>query len=541
MNNIRLDKISLNIALSLLMVVFSLFMLTSLGFILGLSINLSYMVLAIVAMVYLPSKIDSFTYQERVISLIITSIIIVLTGYLSSRFMDYSFDGQTYHQVGVIFLKKGWNPVYRTAETFLQQHWNIELDVLVWLNGYPKFYEIVAANLYYLTDNVETGKTLNFLSAFGLFFYAFNVFDKTLLKNKKTVNLIFSGLLVCNPIVFEQIYTYYTDGLMYIYFMLLLLSVLDYEYSLSKTAVVIMIMSALMLSNIKFGGFLYTLLIAIIYMSYLFYHKKKDRLKRSSKLLGAIFVLIVLTGINPYITNVYNGKHFLYPLAGEEKIDIITDNQPKQFHHKSMLYKFFMSTFSRVDNIQACSFCVDRPVELKIPFTIHELEAKELNRADVRLSGFGVFWSGILLLTLVLAFFIKRKKIPSPNLLPLGILLVSVFINPENWWARYVPQFYAVPLFVGLYYLLSNASKLRYAVAAIFCILILGNSAMIYNLSHNTTKNYTIIKSKEIAEREAQRRTPNFIENLEKQKSLMIYNSEVLIFLDKYHKKQNLR
>ena len=412
---------------------------------------------------------------------------------------------------------------------------------MAWLNGYPKFYEIVAANLYYLTNNVEAGKALNFLSAFSLFFYAFNVLDKTLLKNKKSVNFIVSILLVCNPIVFAQLYTYYTDGLMYIYFMLLLLSVLDYEYSSNKTSIAMTIMSALMLSNIKFGGILYTILIFIIYTGYLVYHKKKDTLKKLSKLWGIIFILIGLTGINPYITNMYNGKHFLYPLAGNEKIDIITDNQPKQFHHKSMLYKLFMSTFSRVDNIQACSFCIDRPIELKIPFTVHDIETKELNRVDVRLSGFGIFWSGILLLTILLAFFIKRKKIPSPYLLSLGILLISVFINPENWWARYIPQFYAVPIFVGLYYLLSNTSKTRYIITALFCILIFFNSAIIYNIAYNTARDNTIIKSKEIAERENQIRTPYFIENLEKQKSLMIYNSEVLIFLDKYHKKQNSR
>lgn len=541
MNSIRLDKISLNIALSLLVGIFSLFMLTSLGFILGLSINLSYTLLAIMAMVYLPAKIDSFTYQERLISLIITSIIIALSGYISSRLMDYSFDGQTYHQVGVIFLKKGWNPIYATAETFLQQHWNIGLDVLVWLNGYPKFYEVVAANFYYLTNNVETGKALNFLSTFSLFFYAFNVLDKTLLKNKKSVNFIVSILLVCNPIVFEQLYTYYTDSLMYVYFMILLFSMLDFEYSSSKTSIIVMIMSALMLSNIKFGGVLYTILIFITYIGYLFYHKQKASLKKLNKVGAIIFLFIVLTGINPYITNMHNGKHFLHPLAGEAKIDIITDNQPKQFHHKSMLYKFFMSTFSRADNIQACSFCTDRPIELKIPFTVHELETKELNRADVRLSGFGIFWSGILLLTILLAFFIKRKKIPSPYLLSLGILLISVLINPENWWARYVPQCYAVPIFVGLYYLLSNTSKTRYIITAIFGMLIFINSAIIYNISANTAKSYTDIKSREIAERETKIRTPHFIENLEKQKSLMIYNSEVLIFLDKYHKKQNSR
>lgn len=322
-------------------------------------------------------------------------------------------------------------------------------------------------------------------------------------------------------------------------FMLLLLSVLDYEYSSNKTSIAMTIMSALMLSNIKFGGILYTILIFIIYTGYLVYHKKKDTLKKLSKLWGIIFILIGLTGINPYITNLHNGKHFLYPLAGNEKIDIITDNQPKQFHHKSMLYKLFMSTFSRVDNIQACSFCIDRPIELKIPFTVHDIETKELNRADVRLSGFGIFWSGILLLTILLAFFIKRKKIPFPYLLSLGILLISVFINPENWWARYIPQFYAVPIFVGLYYLLSNTSKTRYIITALFCILIFFNSAIIYNIAYNTARDNTIIKSKEIAERENQIRTPYFIENLEKPKGLMIYNSEVLIFLDKYHKKQN--
>ena len=37
------------------------------------------------------------------------------------------------------------------------------------------------------------------------------------------------------------------------------------------------------------------------------------------------------------------------------------------------------------------------------------------------------------------------------NRLILLVLLTTVLTNPVNWWARYVPQFYAFPVFVLLF------------------------------------------------------------------------------------------
>ena len=528
------DKIFLNIALSLLLGIFSIFILSSFGFIIGLSININYILSAVIAAVIIPLWYFKFDLKECLFSLLCIIVLVVFSYLISVFIMDFSNDGPWYHQTGIIFLKKGWNPIYTPAEDFFHNYWNAHITGLLWVDNYPKFYEIFAANIFYLTNNIEAGKMLNFLSLGVLFFYALYILRQGLLKKHPFASVVFSFLIIFNPIVCAQIYTYYVDALVYVYFMLMIFALIDIEQTKDNRGYIVFAISAVLLSNLKLVGILYTLLIIILYTCYRIFYKSK--LKTWGKVSAVVLVLILLTGINPYFTNLMRGKHILYPVAGAEKIDIMTHNMPPQFLDKSMPYKLFMSTFSKVDNIPAQN---DGSIQLKIPFTIYPSEIKNLHLFDIRQSGFGIFWSGILLISLILAFFIKikDKKTKQQYCLIMGILLSSVLLNTENWWARYVPQFYAVPIFILLFYYISNLAKQRILVTTLLSVLIFFNSAVALWRVQKIALSFTETKSMQLNNMENSRRTPNVIKNLEQDNIRADFTAPVLLFLDKYSRK----
>src|SRR5690606_26232504 len=93
----------------------------------------------------------------------------------------------------------------------------------------------------------------------------------------------------------------------------------------------------------------------------------------------------------------------------------------------------------------------------KIPFIIKDNETEKMVYPDLRLSGFGLFFSGIFLTSIIILisipiFYIKTKKLQEHKNILIGfytlitIILVSVILNPEMWWARYVPQLWLIPI-----------------------------------------------------------------------------------------------
>ncbi len=93
--------------------------------------------------------------------------------------------------------------------------------------------------------------------------------------------------------------------------------------------------------------------------------------------------------------------------------------------------------------------------EPKIPFTVSSKELRPFSEPDVAIAGFGPLFGGALLVTVLVLLLLMRINLTRALILAgvLAVLLVSVLINPAAWWARYVPQLWAVPLlcaFVGL-------------------------------------------------------------------------------------------
>lgn len=441
------------------------FMLASLGFLLHIPITPLHLPLA-----FAISLIPLFLAKSR--EILLGGGAVVLGGFslslvLSALLYDYSWDGRAYHQIGILYFANGWNPVWQKMadiESLLPY-----LSHEIWVEHYLKFSEVVASSIVSAfasiapssLDTIELGKALNFIAVFGAFLYSVSVLAKFIHPLPATIISLFASF---SPVVGAQIATYYVDGLLSCALLVAFCAIVDREFyrrqlvdsspseisSLKRAMFArscILAGALLAMASIKLTGIAYAGFIGLGYLVYLlwFYPFKEAK---PLIVLGLITgSLILACNANPLLTNLASGKHFGYPLLGKDKIDIIIGQQPKVFDELNSGTKLLYSLFSRTQNCTAqCT------PQLKAPFSrLHD----EAPNVDTRIAGFGAYFSGAVLLSALMVVLFaqgfRRKEI-------LGLLVLvtgSFLINPESWWARYVPQMYFLPLLVlvASYYL----------------------------------------------------------------------------------------
>ncbi|MCR5261320.1 MAG: hypothetical protein K6C94_05725 [Candidatus Gastranaerophilales bacterium] len=486
----NIKDVTKSLSFALVFGLVAVFFLSLSGFAFGVSINQFYPIAALVL-----SVVGIFLLNRDktpIFSVVLTGVyllILFLSAQIAVNFYDNSWDGRDYHQLAVLFLQNGWNPFYTDIiSTYQTLYHNPLLDnTLLWIQKYVKFQEIVAANVFTVTGKIESGKFINYLSLSLLFLYSLYVFENPVFaKLSYKVKITLSLLTVLNPVLLAQLFTFYNDGLSYCYLILLLLTILNAELNdnFSKSDLFFLFAFAVILANIKFGGLLYLIFFFGAYFVYLFVKKQKERLRVLLKLTCLIGLVVVLSGYNPYITNIKQGYNPFHPVLGADKKDFLSPSIPRQFVGKSMPYKFFYATFSESENIK--SFSANQP-KLKIPFSVcYVKEFPAFFEPDVRVGGFGVFWSGILILTLYLLCVLRFKDTKEKGVFKFLIasIFLSILINPENWWARYVPHFWFLPVVIILSTLLAEPQNLQKTAAKFLIYIMIFNSLIVFYFNY---------------------------------------------------------
>ena len=370
-------------------------------------------------------------------------IIILIASLLGmGRLYDFSWDGQWYHQADVYLMKVGWNPFYESVFVFIKRNGLFDALGSSWNDLYVKYAETVSANFYIMTGNIQSGKALIVLLAIACFFEAFVLLHNW--KMKRMLALLFSLALCLNPIALAQYTTFYVDGILYYPFLLLVLYLLRLENGeeSNKCLYLDIVLAALMLSNIKLLGFIYAGLMLGGYWIISLIRKQRQKVIRLVIAGVCLLFLCALTGISPYYKNIKNNHHVFHPFMGNEKIDIMTINTPTVLRPLSPPKRFLYAFLSHTANGGA----KELKDILKIPFSVSDQD--ENMTYDTKQGGFGWFGSGIILLGLFFGciglFFSSPQK---KAIVIIGTLsLLTVIINPESWWARYVPQLWILPL-----------------------------------------------------------------------------------------------
>ncbi|MET3731534.1 hypothetical protein [Moheibacter stercoris] len=441
--NHRLLKGIYSILLALL---FFLLVVSSLGFLFNIKLSEFHfpiaIILALVTTYFLYGKNDLKNYIS---SFLWASLILMISYFLSINYYDFSFDGMAYHQDAVVQLAEGWNPIKEKTDS----------QYAIWLNHYQKGIEIMQANFYLISNKLESVKTINFLLLISCLLVVFEAIKLTI---KNTFSAFFLAILASfSLIVISQLFTNYNDGLYYLLYISLVASmILVYQHK-TNFYWANLIMISILLCNIKFSTLPSFVVLVAVFLAFIIYKKNWTFIRPAVISLTIVFFAGIITTFNPLLTNINEGKHIFHPLMGTEKVDIISQVIPHYMSDQGKLERLKTAFFSEVTNIYMMN--EDRiPVQKsKIPFTIQPGEIEFLHHYDLRLSGFGVFASGILLLSVLilivypLYMYIYKREVFQVNKEKLLVLytivfgiIITTFINPEFWWARYVPQLWLI-------------------------------------------------------------------------------------------------
>lgn len=436
-------------------------------------------------------------------------VVLLLVPFIYNKTYDLTIDGNTYHKTAIAFLKNGWNPLYETSKEFQENNKNVikiedETKIDLWIEHYPKATWILSANIYNMTGNIESGKCITLIMMIILFIIAYNVLQIFL---SKTISFMLSILLTLNPITLSQIFTYYLDSIMGICFtiQLIILMIINPMKKQSNILWFILLSISSIFVNLKYTGLLYSGIISAVYYFYwLIKYRKNKNFWKKFGLITRNFVIVYLTaillvGANSYIKNTIEHKNPLYPLFGNQKVDIITTMQPKKFTNLSNIEKFAYSIYSKTENITYN----DEGPTLKNPFIIYNEEKEALELPDTRIGGFGPYFALGFTLSIILFIFsliIIIKKEPDKLkyiLLPLFTIIISIIAVGESWWARYIPQLYIfiIGTLILMFYILKyiKYKKITKIVLSSMIIVVMINILILVNVNSKKISTFKTI------------------------------------------------
>ncbi len=402
---------------------------------------------------------------------------------VSGKVFDLSWDGQAYHQEAIIQLANGWNPFHDQP---------LPMASGIWTNHYAKGPWIASASLYILTRHIEQGKVFNILLIVSSFFLCWPALSAHY-KRGAPEPLLFSVLAACNPIAILQSLTFYIDGQL----SSMLIIILSLLYLIIKNPDDVFLALALLLSviiavNIKFTALAYILALGLPVLLYLFLVKDGRPFKPIASSLGiGLIAGLLFVGFNPYVTNTARNGNPFYPLAGLHAVDIMTANSPADFQTRNRFEKLFISTFSQTEDASG-----PQPAHWKWPFTVNKEELKAIWQ-DTRIAGFGPLFGGAVILSLFLlatAWPLNREKTLVYSCIG-SLIVCSALVNPEAWWARYVPQLWLLPVLCAMLGLALNSKPQRILGLAIVLLLCLNLYTVSGTFFHRQRQENAILKS----------------------------------------------
>ena len=490
------NKIFYNVSVTLFGILTLTFLISSVLLNLHIPVNIFNIVVPCFIGIYYLFK-NSGTKKEFIIQCIALLFIIIISYCIALFFWDDTWDGRSYHTAMIILLKNSWLPLYDNLSLITEKlslfPYNTQFSYI-----YVKFTEIVGANIYNLTGHIESPKTSNLIFLCSLFGYSFFIIKNILKKN--IISILLTICICLNPVCISQVLSNYVDLQSYIAFAFLILTILKIEKSdvLTKTDFFILVLSSLMLVTVKLTGVVYCPLIYSVWIIYRFIRKEEVKMVTISAIVALLSVLI--TCINPFYTNWKTYNHPFYPMMGPYGFDVEHANYPRKFKNKTPLQRFLISTFAEsMNSIEGDEYCdINEDYIIKIPFSkISYTYLNKFDNPDMRVGGFGYYWSGILCLTILLMFFLRFKSKEDKKLFLFLILTIALTVaaNQYNWWARFVPQLWLIPV-ITLIFVLSDNNKfpkitkfLSYMVIFFIflnSILIMKDQLLIkYNFSEN--------------------------------------------------------
>lgn len=437
---------------------------------------------------------------QIIASICIGALVFTIAVFGVGKIYDVTADGNTYHKLGVGSMKNGWNPLYESSKDFTQEDGNA-LTVsknninYLWADHYAIGTETIGANIYAFTNNIESGKAFTLV----MMFIGFGIVLEYLAIQREWISkkfgiikaLVISILLVVNPITVVQIGTYYVDAALSISLFLIITELIAINTKKDDLFenYLILAMAIGMCSNAKFTGLGYAGVFCAAFYIYGVIKNRKDKkyiVRNTIFYIITVIITVCVLGGTSYLKNIIKNGHPFYPLYGEGHVDNMVNQEiPKSLAEKPNIVQFFISIFSKGENVSPAYSDVLNEPDLKVPFTIAEGEIENYSIPDIRVGGFGPLYSGIFIITIgiivaICIDYIRNKKYNS--LITYGIVIgvsaILLIALDGSYWARYIPYVYLISI-MNLAYLLEKNGKVSNIIGIIFALIMFVNSGLI--------------------------------------------------------------
>lgn len=496
---LKIGTFCLHISQIFLYLMASTILFTATCFFFGITINaftlpLSYGIAIICLIFFYNDSINSVLFYEILTATVILGVLI----WISGSIYDNSVDGNLYHKLAIGLLKNNWNPLSQLPQ---EQYFKVIAmndssqipSGSLWAETYCKGTWIFAAGIYALTGNIESGKVYTLLAMVCAFLIT--IAFLTAKGKRMSFCILFSLAAMLSPIAIPQFGTYYVDGFLHLMLYILIISLIMQDQETifpSKVSWSLIVSSMIICGNIKFTGLLYGGIFCIAYFLWFCFKRLKMSngnfnislcLKRMIPFAVLAFITIFWAGNTSYVTNFLRYHNFTYPLSGKGAVDIMTTNSP--FAEVNHFKNFFLSIFSKMNNMMGeTAWNNPDSCTLKFPFTVDWVqESQYLSSPDSRISGFGIFFSGILLISLIIIavklIFMKKDFKFYFLCMNLIVCLGLTFGITESWWARYSPYVYFIVL-IALYIILNSHKKIMHVIGYCFAVIIILNASLFF-------------------------------------------------------------
>lgn len=459
-------------------------LISSFGFITGGSTGAYSVIIASIFLLMYGILCDRRLLLASAVTIITTAVCAAVCGLV----FDASYDGMYFHKEAVYALANGWNPLYTPLSSF--DRLADCQDLALWLDNYPKGVWSLYAAVYDICGAIECAKGANILFVMMLFFSAFDV-SHSVFELNGAKRIVISAAFAANPVILSQFFTFYNDLPVAALIMVCAFGGMKiYAGKADKYDIVCLCTAFASSFTVKFTAPVFCGAVLAAYgIAAAVKTHGKGLLKPCLAVIIAAAAGVCIMGADPYIKHLVNGQNPVYPLMGAGKYDIMNTNPPEGFENMPRQKQFFVSLFSR-----SAQDAGAKP-ELKPPFSVSKDELAALAAADVRLGGFGVLFSGILLLCIpLLAACLAQLHKESAAIPALIIFTLLALFFPESWWARYNPYTYYIPCLIALWFF--TGSRLRFLSTLISILLIVNGLISGYSVFSYLRNETAIIQAR---------------------------------------------
>ena len=295
-----------------------------------------------------------------------------------------------------------------------------------------------------------------------------------------------AALASLNAVVLCQLTSFYVDGQVASATLLVMCAAIGWAerpHWLPATAV---IGSVVYLTGLKYTGVLFAVIgLTIPLIVYVHQSQRRLAIQWTKLSLASCLVAFLLAGAHPYITNIIRVGNPFYLLFGEHAVDFVAAHPttgccvPPGFDRIGRIRGLALSLSSASENNFGAA-----PIQTKWPFSLDRHELDDFFLPDVRIGGWGPFFSAGLLLSVLTALVSWQVARPSgATVAALAGVAGSVLLLPYPWWARYAPMLAFAPII-----LIADGWKARspwqISILRSVVMVALGSNALLVGWSH---------------------------------------------------------